>query len=143
MNFEFKSTLHNINSITKRVNTSSSHWILLLNVSTAVVVGSLYLNNNLLPATYGSKENASQWINFLHSAALLWISSTIFSVLDIFFQHPFIIKFWNRCNAGYAMWISHYKLATIILIGAICSAALFIPRSQQIHTERAIEAITT
>lgn len=92
MNFEFKSTFKNMSFTRSCIRLSKlirsidhSFWITCINVLALVVTGSLYLQNYLIPGTYGSGPNGDLWVDALLMLAHIWTITTSYSLLRLLY----------------------------------------------------------
>jgi hypothetical protein len=83
MNFGFKSTLIRLNQILTRQLQNISHatWIILINITSASIIGWLYLTNQFLPAVIGSKPHGSEYILLMKIAIAVKLISTAYAVV--------------------------------------------------------------
>jgi hypothetical protein len=89
MNFEIKSTFRYLKkTIFKRSKTYFAAGILTINVVICITLGTLYLQNHILPATIGSHPRANLWIALMKVAGSLMLASTILSLLTLL-HHSF------------------------------------------------------
>lgn len=94
MHFEFKSTFNKSSRyIRSHWNTildlilrkDYSVWISVFNIGGFVITGWLYLENYLIPASYGSGPNGDFWVSVLTAAGYLWVMSTFYCLLRMTF----------------------------------------------------------
>lgn len=87
MNFEFKSTFKRlITPVSLRYNRSTcSGGILFVNLASLLLVVWLYLENSIIPATYGSGPSAATWIMAFKVSAIGWMISTLFAIVHLIY----------------------------------------------------------
>jgi hypothetical protein len=90
MNFEFKSTFSDTNTFTLWTRVCSffksadhAFWISSINILAFVITSSLYLQNYLIPGTYGSGPNGDVWVEGLLLLARVWAATTSYSLLRL------------------------------------------------------------
>lgn len=90
MNFEFKSTFRytNISFSWKSIcdllsSIDHAFWITSINILALVVTSSLYLQNYLIPGTYGSGPGGDAWVDALLTLARIWTVTTSYSLLRL------------------------------------------------------------
>jgi len=87
MNFEFKSTFKlpsprkHFGDLLRSID--HAFWITSVNILALVVTASLYLQNYLIPGTYGSGPGGDVWVDALLTLARIWAVTTSYSLLRL------------------------------------------------------------
>jgi hypothetical protein len=90
MNFEFESTFNNAiipffwKSVCDLIRSiDHAFWIASINILAFVITASLYLQNYLIPGTYGAGPNGDVWVDALLMLARVWTITTSYSLLRL------------------------------------------------------------
>jgi hypothetical protein len=90
MNFEFKSTFIYTSAAFSRKgicdllrSIDHAFWVTSVNILALVITASLYLQNYLIPGTYGSGPRGDTWVDALLTLARIWAITTSYSLLRL------------------------------------------------------------